>query len=315
MNARFCHLISLKSQICNYFGPERRKNVDTDLSGWLRSTYQGYLAEATTSGGDRSVHRLRRLLELGELYSWLPTCQDEAVDILEESLQLANELPSPETLELKLTAYQALADEYKRRAKYEEAIALLEALVTFATADRKFFALDSLGWVSSRLGRLEAARAYLEEALEIARNDHGSNSPLTLRSKVTLAEVLSKLGRHEEAEELCAALEAQVKSHRQHGVPLPKDSISQLNTLASVYGQQGKYAEAVELYKLIVKDRKDAFGASHRLSLWAEMQLGLMMHKSGDVKSATELLLDLQPRQIEVLGPEHPDVRQVGALV
>ncbi|KAK4448453.1 NACHT and ankyrin domain protein [Podospora aff. communis PSN243] len=318
INARFFHLMSLKSQISSCFGPDKKKEVDTEISECFRSAYEQFLEEATATGdGSHSAQRLKRLLELGELYSWLPGHQDQVTGILEDALQLSNELSEPDTDDLKLTAYQALADEYKRQAKFEKARPLLEELITASTGDRKMFALDSLGWMNSRLGNLEAARSYLEQALEIARDRHGSQSPFTLRSKVTLAEVLGKLGRNEEAEQLCAALEAQVETHRVDGVPLPKDSISQLNTLAAVYSQRGKYTEAKELYELLVRDRKKTFGATHRLTLWAEMQLGVMMHKSGDAEKekARQFLRELQPRQAEVLGPDHPDVRQVAELV
>jgi tetratricopeptide (TPR) repeat protein len=312
INARFCHLMSLKSQLCNYFGKERKNDIDAKLSASLRSEYEKSLEEATSTHGKHSVVRLRRLLELAELYSWLPGCQEKVVDLLTEAIVVASELSSPEAVDLRLTAYQALADEYKRRAKFEDASKLLEKiLATAGGAGRKMFALDSLGWVNARIGKLDAAENYLKEAVEIAQAEHGSASPFALRSKVTLAEVLSKLGRYGEAEELCAALEAQVSNHRLEGVPLPKDSMSHLNILASVYVQQGKLAEARGLYELIVDDRKGVFGDSHRLTLWAEMQLGIVLVKAGEKEEGRQLLQSLLPRQLVVLGPEHPDVSQV----
>ncbi|KAK1830704.1 NACHT and ankyrin domain protein [Podospora conica] len=315
INARFCHLMSLKAQLANYFGKERKNDIDAEISASLRSEYENLLEEATTTHGEHSAIRLRRLLELAELYSWLPGCQERAIDLLTEAITVASELSSPEADELRLTAYQALADEYKRRANFEDAAKLLEKILETAEGGRKMFALDSLGWVSARIGKLDAAEKYLKEALEIAQAEHGSASPYTLRSKVTLAEVLSKLGRHGEAEELCAALEAQVSSHRLEGVPLPKDSMSHLNILASVYVQQGKLAEARGLYELIVGDRRAVFGDNHRLTLWAEMQLGVVMVKTGEEDEGRRVLKNLLPRQIAVLGSEHPDVAQVGDIL
>lgn len=321
INARFCHLITLKSQLCSCFGQIRKKEMDTELSACLRSAYEGFLDEATSTQGNHSMARTRRLVELAELYSWLPgSHQDQVAGILTEAIDLISASSSQEALDLKLTAQQALADEYKRRAMFDDARALLETIVTTTattatTGNRSMFALDSLGWISSRVGDNEAAKRYLEQALAIAEAEHGSGSPVTLRSRVTLAEVLSKLGLHREAEELCATLEAQVKHHKTHGVPLPKDSVSQLNTLASVYAQQGKYGDARELYELIVEDRKNIFGDSHRLTLWAEMQLGIVMNKSGAEEKARELLKSLLPRQEAVLGHDHPDVRQVREIL
>lgn len=88
----------------------------------------------------------------------------------------------------------------------------------------------------------------------------GSQSPFSLCSRVTLAEVLGKLGRHEEAEALCAQLEQQIRERRSRGAPLPRDCVSQLYTLVAIYVQRGKYREAAETYETMVADRERRLG-------------------------------------------------------
>ncbi|KIN06748.1 hypothetical protein OIDMADRAFT_46679 [Oidiodendron maius Zn] len=120
---------------------------------------------------------------------------------------------------------------------------------------------------------------------------------------MTLAEVLNKLNRGTEAEVLCAELISQVKEHRENGSALPKDSISQLNTLAAVFVQQGKWRDAIETYDAVVQDRKNMFGDEHPVTMWAMQQAG----ENEQAKSLFEVLL---PRQKKILGEEHPDIKE-----
>jgi Flp pilus assembly protein TadD len=112
--------------------------------------------------------------------------------------------------------------------------------------------------VNLRLGRLDDAAAQLSDALDLAKATYGNNSPLTLRPKVTFAEVLGKLGSMEEAGELLQELVAE---------RLPKDSVSWLNTLAAVYVQLGRVKEAEETYRKVVEDRRRVWGAEHPMTL------------------------------------------------
>ena len=321
ISSRFFYLSILKSRLVNYFGPDSRAHVEELVSHCLQAAYEKFLRDAKQEDDAGSTTTLRRLLELGELYSWLPTQQSRVFGILEEAVLLADKLPAREVISLKVAAYQALADELKRNSEYEKAKNVLQTLLETASGalsaedPAPMFALDSLGWVSMRCGQLKHAASYLQRALKIAASQFGSASPLTLRSKVTLAEVLGKLGQHEEAEKLCDSLQQQLAKHRESGVPLPKDSISQLNILATIYMQQEKYEQAQATYRVVVDDRRNLFGKDHRLTLWAEMQLGIAMLKGGDLAGAKEVLGGLLPRQAKVLGPQHRDVKDVRALL
>jgi tetratricopeptide (TPR) repeat protein len=134
---------------------------------------------------------------------------------------------------------------------------------------------------------------------------------MTLRPRVTLAEVLGKLGRHDEAEILCTALKEQLRKHQANNLPLSTDSISHLNTLALIYMHEGKYDKAEETYKIVVEDRRKLFGEEHGLTLWAEMQWGIAMDERGDREAAIATFERLIVRQERVLGVNHPDVKAV----
>jgi tetratricopeptide (TPR) repeat protein len=315
--ARFFHLFSLKSQIVNCFDSTQKAEVDEHISEYLRSTYEEILESTRARDGRESLPALQRILDLTEVYSWLPKYQEQTLSLLQAALQISSQLSSPKAQNLAVAAHQALADEYKRDGKYEDAQKLLEKLLhlandTIPPNDPKImFALDSLGWVCMRLGQLGASETHLQKALDIATEHYGSPSPLTLRSKVTLTEVLRKLGRFDEAEAICASLIEQLRQYHDNTVALPKDSISQLNTLAAIYMQRGKYDEAKETFKVVVDDRRKLFGEEHRLTLWAEMQWGIAMDSAGDGEAARETFERLVTRQEKVLGSDHPDVKDV----
>jgi len=314
-NARFFHLMMLKSQLVNYFTDDKM-NFDEAISSFLARSYQAALEEARSLHDDLSVPVLQRMMDLSELYSWLPQKDSQSATLLEDVLQVAGKFTDREGKELAIAVHQSLADLYKRNGKYEDAQKILEKLLYLAEerlpADdvRIMFALDSLGWVKMRLNNLDGSVKDLQAAVDMAESKFGSTSPMALRSKVTLAEVLTKTGRLSEAEDLCAALKEQIREHRENGLPLPKDSISQLNTLAQVYKLQDKHIQAAETWELVVNDRKKIFGDKGRMTLWATMQLAIARENAGDDDTAKQLFAQLLPKQEEVLGVDHPDVKE-----
>ncbi|KAH7390181.1 hypothetical protein BKA64DRAFT_645106 [Cadophora sp. MPI-SDFR-AT-0126] len=308
--AAFMHLFTMKSQLVKFFDESERTDFDKQLCGFLAQSYELAAEEARSHSSVEESRLFGRLMDLAELYGWLPNKALDPFPLLKEASELAS------TPADRAEVLQALADYYKRDGKYETAQSHLEDLISevkdyFSSTDKRYvFAYDSLGWVCMRLNKLDEAAKYLNQALKIAVSNYGSTSPYTLRSKVTLAEVLSKLGRVDEAEVLCKDLIAQVDEHREMGIQLPKDSISQLNTLAAVYMQQGKFNDAINTYQTVVEDRTKVFGDSHRMTLWATMQLGIAKQAGGLLKEAAELFEVLLPKQIKELGEEHPDVKE-----
>ncbi|KAF1962459.1 NACHT and ankyrin domain protein [Byssothecium circinans] len=313
--ARFFHLFALKGQLVSYFPANLRADFAKKVEDLLRHSYEGFLAQAQSKSGPESLDAVKRLLDLAEVYSWLPAYKSKAVSLLQAASFIISKNPDPSAQQLRAAVPQALADYYKRAGKYEDARKLLMSMLadeTLLSDDfARMFALDSLGWVNMRLGDLNAAEPLLRDATDLAAQIYGNHSPMTLRPKVTLAETLSKLGRHEEAGVFCAELKRQLSDHHTNGVPLPKDSISQLHTLGMILMQEGKFQEAMDTYRVVVDDRRKIFGEMHGMTLGAEMQLGIAMEKAGDPDGAKTLFGNLLPRQEKALGEGHPDVKEV----
>ncbi len=315
-SARILQLFTMKSQLVRYFEEAEKKELDEQITTFLRKSHEKALADERQRDRPKPIQEIKRTIDLAEIYGWLPDHKSKAQPLLREALALCSILEDTDGKILAIEVQQALADDCKRGGKYEEALDILTDLISRASLVlqpndmRNMFALDSLGWVCMRLNRLDESARNLEGALKIATANYGSLSTFTLRSKVTLAEVLNKLGRADEAEVLCTELKTQVQQNRDNGTPLPKDSISQLNTLAAVYVQQKKFDEAIETYGAIVDDRKKIFGDAHPMTLWATMQWAIAKESKGSLEEALRMFEDLLPKQIKILGETHPDVKE-----
>lgn len=313
--ARFFHLFALKGQFVSYFPENERQAFAKKVETLFENAYESFLVQAQSKSGPENLETVKRLEDLAQIYSWLPEYKFKAVSLLQAASFILSKNIDPSARQLRATVSQALADEYKRAGKYEDARKLLEGMLAdeslLSDNFARMFALDSLGWVHMRLDNLNAAEPFLREATDLAARIYGSDSPMILRPKVTLAEVLAKLGRHKEAELFCAELKRQLNEHRTNDTPLPKDSISQLHTLGMILMQEEKFQEAVDTYRVVVDDRKKMFGDRHGMTLGAEMLLGIAMEKSGDKDGAKKVFVNLVPRQEKMLGEEHPDVKGV----
>lgn len=71
INARLFYLIMLKLQLAGYFPPEERDEFSALFCRRLLETYERLLEEARGQGNP-GVLLLQRLIELGELNTWLP---------------------------------------------------------------------------------------------------------------------------------------------------------------------------------------------------------------------------------------------------
>src|SRR6266536_2493351 len=129
--ARFFHLFSLKSQIVNCFDSKQKLEVE-QISKYLCSTHEEILDSTRARDAPESLLALQRLLDLAEVYSWLPNYQKHVPTLLHEALEISSQFSSTEAQDLAVAAHQALADEYKRNGKYEDAQKLLEKLLHLA---------------------------------------------------------------------------------------------------------------------------------------------------------------------------------------
>jgi tetratricopeptide (TPR) repeat protein len=326
---RFAYLFALKSQLTSGLSSDQRASLDSQTSDFLFLSYDNVLSEAIEQAGQISVQRLQRTLDFAELCSWLPGQRARSEALLEEASEIVTQLDLTNgsnigDVALALSVHQAKADSLKRAGKYQEAHEQFMHLMKLIheredgitdSDSRSMFGLDGLGWTCMRLGQLDSAATYLTQALDLARKRYGSKSSMALRSKMTLAEVLSKVGRADDAETLCQDLIDQLRERKSNGVPLPKDSITHLNTLAGVFMTQQKYEDAAHTFGVVVEDRRKMFGVEHPMTLWATMHWGLAREAAEEEKEAVRMLFEeLLPIQERVLG-EHPDVKTSKAAI
>lgn len=324
-SARFAYFFANRSYIVNFFDGDKKHEVDRRISTFIQNSYENELERAGEQYGVDSLQALQRSIDLAEIYGWLPDKNQQAQALLEDALQISLPPSNPASATMSIALLQTLADIHKRTGNYASARSLLNKLLALAkdalppTDPRIMAGLDSLGWVYMRLGKPYQSAGLLAQAMNIAVAHYGIESPMALRSKVTLAEVFGKLGRLAEAEKLCAELKRQIKEAAASGAAekkkLPRDSVSQLNTLAAVYMQQGKLGKAAETFEMVVEDRRSMFGAEHPMTLWATMQLAKVRKDSGEKETARELLKELMPKQEKVLGKEHPDSKDASQML
>jgi tetratricopeptide (TPR) repeat protein len=312
-NARFFHFFMLKNQL-DRFLEQRGDYSHEDLSAAVVKHHEYALQEARKSESNTS-ELLERLMNMSFIYGWLPGQRPKATQLIQEAYDLFIAAGIPlDSLAIELI--QALGDDHKVNGRYDAAKLVFKQLLQMASQQNEpshpqfIFTYDALGWVEMRLGQLDEAERALRTALDMVVSTHGTKSPLALRSKVTLAEVLSKLGRLDEAELFCEQLVEQLHQHRTNGTALPKDSVSQLVTLALVYKARGDYGSAKDAFAVVVDERRKLFGIEHPMTLAATFQMAIVQFAVGEVGEAGHLFSTLLPLQMKVLGIEHPDVKE-----
>jgi tetratricopeptide (TPR) repeat protein len=312
-NARFFHLFMLKNQLVSVL-KQSGDGFDEVLFKTIVERYENALQEARTRESNIS-DILECLVDLSLIYGWVPGQRLQATHLIQEAYEIFTAASYPLT-SMTIELMQALGDDHKVNGRYVAAKGVFKQLLSIASEQsvlsrpQFIFTYDALGWVEMRLDQLDEAEKNLRTALDMVVSTYGTGSPLTLRSKVTLAEVLSKLGRSDEAETFCEQLVEQLRQHYVNGRALPKDSVSQLVTLALVYKARGDYNGAKKAFAVVVDDRRKVFGQEHPMTLNANFQMAMVQFAAGENDEACELFSTLLPLQVKVLGIEHPDVKE-----
>jgi tetratricopeptide (TPR) repeat protein len=311
-NARFFHLFMLKNQLVRFL-----KQSGNDMDEYLFAAIVTRHEDALKAARERQSNTsdlLKCLINLSFIHGWMPGQRPKATQLIKEAYDVFIEADLPLT-SMTIELMQALGDDHKINGRYDAAKAVFKELLGLASEQsvlsrpQFIFTYDALGWVEMRLGQLDEAEQDLRTALDMVISTYGTRSPFTLRSKVTLAEVLSKVGRMDEAEALCAQLVEQLRQHRANGTALPKDSVSQLVTLALVYKSRADYKSAKDAFAVVVEDRRKVFGNEHPMTLAATFQMAMVQSAAGEVNEAGVVFSALLPLQIRALGTEHPDVK------
>jgi hypothetical protein len=159
-------------------------------------------------------------------------------------------------------------------------------------------ALNEQAVLQRQMGELEASEVNQRRVLELQRRILGEDHPRTIDSMSNLGVVLYHRGNYAD---LHPGLSAQ---RRIFGEGATR-SIRTLFNYAYMLQAMGrddaaylKYVESADLYR-------KAFGAAHRLTLYADLTVASLTAERGDPDLAGELIEDVITRAEESLGIDH----------
>lgn len=169
-------------------------------------------------------------------------------------------------------------------------------------------ALDELGQVARRQGRLADAEAFYRAALNLADSagfttDAGAGEDLVNGVRADLALTLQNMDRLDEA---AAILEELASSHRRL---LPVDDLDRattLNNLALVRSAAGDVEGAIGLFEETLTSLTAALGPSHLYVAAVLESIGSLHQRLGRYPEADSLRTAAQDMRRELVGEGHP---------
>jgi serine/threonine protein kinase len=139
------------------------------------------------------------------------------------------------------------------------------------------------------LGLWPEALRPVTKARELREKELGIDHADTLRSKESLATILTRLNRQAEAIQLYEeVLTARRKNVGRHD----PDLLTTMYRLSYVYRLNGRLKEAIELSNEIVVARRETLGDDHNDTLYAEENLALAYRSAGMLDKAIKLYED-----------------------
>ena len=164
--------------------------------------------------------------------------------------------------------------------------------------------LTTIGKVYRNLGLYEAARPYLEEAVDLRRAGAGTPRDLAV-SLAELADLYRVLARYDEAAEL---LHESLADMEARDAPDQLSLATSLNELAGVYRRQGRFAEALPLYERARRLRVFAVGEDDPLVATSDNSLAALAWNRGDYAEAERRFARALAVWERAYGDDHSDV-------
>ncbi|KAF6204569.1 hypothetical protein GE061_018729 [Apolygus lucorum] len=157
-----------------------------------------------------------------------------------------------------------------------------------------------------------------EEALEIFEDVKnyqgktlGENHPDTLRTKFSIAGVLSKWGRGDPMSMYKEILAA----HRQiYG----EEHLAFLDTLSNIgleMYKKGEYNEAIKILQKVLDKKANILGPNHEDLLITRYNVAIALNELGKHEEALSKLQDLLPMQCKLLGSTHPQTNRTKLII
>ncbi|MEU4705614.1 FxSxx-COOH system tetratricopeptide repeat protein [Nocardia salmonicida] len=210
--------------------------------------------------------------------------------------------------DITLTSRSNLAYAYQEAGRVNEAILLLEGVLT---DHERVLGAEHPSTLTSRNNLAQAYRAAgrVNDAIplhEAVLTDHervlGAEHPSTLTSRSNLALAYQDVGRVNEAIPLYEAV--LTDRVRVLGTEHPSTLISR-NNLARAYQEAGRVNEAILLLKAVLTDHERVLGAEHPSTLTSRSNLARAYRAAGRVNEAIPLYEAVLTDRVRVLGTEH----------
>jgi len=163
--------------------------------------------------------------------------------------------------------------------------------------------IGAIGNVYRSLGAYDSARELLEEALEIRNELYPGGSTAVADTMHNLGEVLLQQGKTKDAEVLFR--NALVLRQRLLGSG-HSDVAATLNRLGQAIQEQGRYEEAAEYYERV--RLLEPTLAPNEQVIESRNGLAVVSIRTGDLKTAEELLREALEMRKRLHGEKHPEV-------
>jgi tetratricopeptide (TPR) repeat protein len=164
-----------------------------------------------------------------------------------------------------------------------------------------------LSWMADahrNLGNWQKEDELLERVLTIQKYHYGHNHQKTLNTRNSMALLLSKQGKYEEALQDFQDL-YEIKK-RVLGPEHP-DTLAIWDNMATVLNSQGKYEEALQAYQEVYEIQKRVLGPEHPGTLGNRTNMALALSNQGKYEEALQAYQEVYDTRKHVLGPEHPE--------
>ena len=262
---------------------------------------------ASVTGMDAGV-RSNLLLTMARSYKSLGE-YGEASKLIDDALRLREGTDAGDPL------WFAEALEEKGRilrlsGNFADALSTLQEALAYARQDdgrearrRRGSILDTLGVVATELDRLEEARRFYAEALEIRSEILGPDHVDTLITLANLGGIYAVQDRYEEAlplyERAVATTEKALGSDHPNLPPL-------LDGLAASYRNTGRTEAALAVTRRSVELARTLHGSEHPEVAYALSGLAILHGRSGDHEAAAGVIEEVVRILSEALGDDHP---------
>ena len=162
---------------------------------------------------------------------------------------------------------------------------------------------NNLAAAYTELGRYREAEPLARAVAEGRRRVLGEQHPELTTALHNLALILAHQARYDEAETIL--LEA-ITLRRDHAGP--SAFLFSQSYLADIFREQGRYAEAEELYRSVLEGQRADRGPDHVSTLRTAGSLAELRLRSGSLESGETLIAATLEAQSRTLDPAHPDL-------